>query len=605
MTSAIDAERNITLADLRFVGSDARPMDGEYCPACGGHGLVQPVLQVPSLTPPHDVLDLVRCGNCDSLFFPAGVVRDHAAVEEDGGEWGRYYVDVGGGVWEVIWPILVGRDSGSLLDVGCGYGFAVDFWRRTGRGDAIGVESAPYGREGASDLGVQILDRRLDDNEALADRVFDIVYASEVIEHVENPRLFAATLARHVAEDGELILTTPAAEYVEPRNASCVLLAALSPGYHAFLLSQHAFVDAVRSAGFAHVDVRGEGPRQVLRASRRPLAPWRDRDVTRREVYQYLSNRVLDRRTGSAVRLSFCYRMLRDLVSEQRWLEAVAVDDELVRELVLAHGSAVLDPVAAVEHYAGCRNARAIGGFGPHFLPSYFHLAALVAEHGRRDQRLAIDRARAALAAMTACGRHAPSLYVEAVLMYWSARLHYQALGHATIADDDEVFQEVASLVDASGVLGAAMPATGANSRTPERELTAIAENLASCGRWAAARLVSDAYRRYAAWRYGAVAMTVGAIESALASGVADLPLEPLFVPWFDVLVELAEASTNSSGRERARNLVAIAEARRWHPRHGAALAAFAARARERAGLAPPPPIVSFETSFTIAPRRR
>jgi 2-polyprenyl-3-methyl-5-hydroxy-6-metoxy-1,4-benzoquinol methylase len=65
-------------------------------------------------------------------------------------------------------------------------------------------------------------------------RRFDVVYASEVIEHVPDPAAFAALLAARVADDGVLVLTTPSADYIEPGTAFAHTTAALAPGFHGF-----------------------------------------------------------------------------------------------------------------------------------------------------------------------------------------------------------------------------------------------------------------------------------------------------------------------------------------------------------------------------------
>jgi SAM-dependent methyltransferase len=38
---------------------------------------------------------------------------------------------------------------------------------------------------------------------------FDVVYAGEIIEHLSNPGMFLDNMARHLSDDGVLIITTP------------------------------------------------------------------------------------------------------------------------------------------------------------------------------------------------------------------------------------------------------------------------------------------------------------------------------------------------------------------------------------------------------------
>jgi 2-polyprenyl-3-methyl-5-hydroxy-6-metoxy-1,4-benzoquinol methylase len=44
-------------------------------------------------------------------------------------------------------------------------------------------------------------------------RTFDFVVAGEIIEHVDNPSAFVANMARHLNDNGRLVITTPNAFY--------------------------------------------------------------------------------------------------------------------------------------------------------------------------------------------------------------------------------------------------------------------------------------------------------------------------------------------------------------------------------------------------------
>ena len=227
--------------DIDWVVTDVLPRAGRQCPACGSKTPAQPILRVPALVPPHVLLTLLRCMDCQSVFYDPPEIRDFSELDQNREEFWRLYVEALGGVWETIWPILAGAERGSLLDVGCGFGFSLDFWQCTGRGEAIGVELSEYGVVGARQLGLTIYDELLQQCAPLSGRKFDVVYASEVIEHVADPGNFAKLLSGYVADDGVLILTTPSAEFITRDNHSTTLLAALSPGFHGFLLSHEVF----------------------------------------------------------------------------------------------------------------------------------------------------------------------------------------------------------------------------------------------------------------------------------------------------------------------------------------------------------------------------
>jgi hypothetical protein len=132
----------VTPDDIEFLGPDVPLRAGRVCPVCGSRDPARPVLGVRSLADPSLPLTLLRCASCESLFYDPPDIRDFSDLDQKREDFWRFYVEAGGGIWETIWPILTVRDRGRLLDVGCGFGFALDFWQRTGRGEAIGVELA-------------------------------------------------------------------------------------------------------------------------------------------------------------------------------------------------------------------------------------------------------------------------------------------------------------------------------------------------------------------------------------------------------------------------------------------------------------------------------
>lgn len=97
------------------------------------------------------------------------------------------------------------------LDVGCGAGLLCEPLARLGA-QVTGIDAAPENiaaaRAHAEKQGLSI-DYRASGIEALDESGFDLVTSMEVIEHVTDPQAFIDGLARALAPDGLMILSTP------------------------------------------------------------------------------------------------------------------------------------------------------------------------------------------------------------------------------------------------------------------------------------------------------------------------------------------------------------------------------------------------------------
>lgn len=97
------------------------------------------------------------------------------------------------------------------LDVGCGAGLVAEPLARLGA-SMTAIDAAPeniaVAREHAGHMGLAI-DYRACGVETLAEPAYDLITALEVVEHVTDPALFLASIARLLKPDGLLILSTP------------------------------------------------------------------------------------------------------------------------------------------------------------------------------------------------------------------------------------------------------------------------------------------------------------------------------------------------------------------------------------------------------------
>jgi len=594
----------ITPAGIRWLDrGDERVL---HCAGCGVTGPQRPLLTVPSMAPPNTLLTLARCPHCGSCNYDPPGIADFADIGQSRDDFWRFYVEVGGGVWETIWPIRAERTPGrrTLLDVGCGFGFAVDFWRRVVGGEAVGIELADYGQIGARALGITVYDQLLQDCAPLAGRAFDVVYASEVIEHVPDPRAFVALLADYVAPGGVLVLTTPAAEFVRPASHLPTVHAALAPGFHGFLLSLEAFADAARRSGFAHVDARVFNERQMLWASRAPLAVDPTPAPMLPEFYGYLRGRLDTLDPASPVWQGLAYRTVKELVNSMRFDEARAILGRLVPAIESAYGSDVMDATAVVARLERCSELAEAGRVMPYFLPNlYFFLGAL-AQHADRDAARANAFYAGSVASTLELARFGSVFILEALSLLWEARSRIAelALARGDIAGGAAAFASIAregDVCEAKNGFGQA-PLDMLEVTIPR-----LCEQLFEAGHATAAGTIFEGYRKHIARRYGESLLLATGVEAAAAAEGDALPLDPLFAPLFAArLARKSGAAEQEVGRMLA-DVARVGDALASHPTRGPQLHARAAAARGLLSAAAPKAVWTFEMSYDLRPPQR
>lgn len=148
------------------------------------------------------------------------------------------------------------------LDVGCGAGLLTEPLARLGA-TVTGLDASPeviaVAREHAATMGLSI-DYRVGDVQDL-DGEFDLVTCMEVVEHVADPGAFVKALARRLAPDGLLIMSTPNATGLSKLMMITVGegLGQIPRGTHDFdkFLTPERLKALLAEAGLKCVDVEG------------------------------------------------------------------------------------------------------------------------------------------------------------------------------------------------------------------------------------------------------------------------------------------------------------------------------------------------------------
>ena len=365
-------------------GGGTRALPCPVCDAGGPHAVVV-------RAGPHV---LVWCDGCGVRFYVDRV--EHAYEGEAASVGLQFALEQNASVHHQT-GLLFGRAGGrSVLDVGCGFGFAVDLAREVLGWRAVGVDPSWAAAAGRAQLGADIRQAYLSAELELG-APFDRVIASEVIEHVADPYAMLALLRGRLAPRGVLALTTPNAEAIRAGEDRGRLTGILAPGVHLTLFTEGSLGLALRRAGFGHVAVKVTADTLVAEASDQPLGPTADGEHA--AAYRaYLEGLMRRAEVGSALWSGAAGRLLTLLMPSAE----IAVLEALIGEIAAAWRERFGFDLAGFEVPAALSEAeiRTVGAAGMGALQP-FTLAGVLAHraelaHRRGDAMAAVRDAGAA-----------------------------------------------------------------------------------------------------------------------------------------------------------------------------------------------------------------
>jgi ubiquinone/menaquinone biosynthesis C-methylase UbiE len=153
-----------------------------------------------------------------------------------------------------------------VLDLGCGDGRFTAELARAGAGSVVGMDVAEAAlkraraREPELDFRLAPIDGPL----PLEDASFDLVWASEVIEHIADTARWLSEVRRVLAPRGRLLITTPS--HGRLRVALGGVERFSEPlGDHLHLYTRASLRTVLQEFGFAEVSVRAVGGPPLLR----------------------------------------------------------------------------------------------------------------------------------------------------------------------------------------------------------------------------------------------------------------------------------------------------------------------------------------------------
>ena len=209
--------------------------------------------------------EIFKCHNCGSLY--TGKLDE--TVENF--DYSHYYDEsnltipdfIHGILSEVVSAFEPYRQNGRLLDVGCGAGITLDMARDL-NWQAEGVEVSRPSVDALEARGFKVFHGTLHEA-AYPDDHFDVVTATEVIEHVDNPGEVLREIARILRPNGLLWLTTPHANGLSAK-AMGAKWSVVCPPEHLHLFSVQGLRDLLNEAGFKNCrfETTGVNPTELV-----------------------------------------------------------------------------------------------------------------------------------------------------------------------------------------------------------------------------------------------------------------------------------------------------------------------------------------------------
>jgi len=153
---------------------------------------------------------------------------------------------------------------GSWLDIGCGSGYLLSQVKNTGF-VSFGIEPGGWGQIAAAKKNLSIVQGFL--NADTFSQHFDVVSATDVVEHLPNPVEFFRLMSDYLMSDGYIIFSIPFADSIEAKLRG-VNWNMVEPPTHSQFFSMRSLELALRLAGLSVVISRQFNIRNMRGLSR-------------------------------------------------------------------------------------------------------------------------------------------------------------------------------------------------------------------------------------------------------------------------------------------------------------------------------------------------
>jgi len=196
---------------------------------------------------------IFECTNCNTQFIPKSLIdpkiydKLYSTTKTPG--YDRYYkyakkikksrnplkfLQEQEPVYYPVYKYLKNKQKLKVLEIGCGYGYLTYSINKMGH-ETLGIDISKKAIDFAkSNFGVYYKTTSIE--KFKTNQKYDLIIATELIEHLENPTKFIKNVSKKLKNNGKIIITTPNKDYY-PNE----IWITDGPPVHTVWLSKHSF----------------------------------------------------------------------------------------------------------------------------------------------------------------------------------------------------------------------------------------------------------------------------------------------------------------------------------------------------------------------------
>lgn len=319
------------------------------CKVCGKNSANQ-IIEITLKNNNSNIFIFWKCYHCCSIFCNPFTLPDYSLSTSNSALSSTLYCEIGAGILSMIQPVLkLTNKPKKVLEVGAGFGYFLDFVRFNFSSETVGLEPGHYGKEGAKCFDLDIRPGLIDSVKG----EYDLIYAIEILEHIEDPVKFATSLYRLAGKTGIVVLTTPNSRAIIQTENVDNLFLLLFPGFHHVIFSKEQAEFLFRQVGFSNVTIIPHSHSLWIYASNGPLPLDSETDnqpINLDSYFKYMNYRAIKTPPNNiSAQLGFLYRNYKDLVNLGMFEDASLVWGALIRYYKKSFGLDINDTTAVLK----------------------------------------------------------------------------------------------------------------------------------------------------------------------------------------------------------------------------------------------------------------